>query len=86
MTQAQDFIPTPSAIYTNNRQLDAEDKVDQIRHLALIGIAANDSNMNVAHLDDAMCSLFEVIIRLAQEVNSELEMHPRHKRSVGLSD
>ncbi len=77
MTHAQDFTPPAAPIYNNNRPLDAEDKVAQIRHLAVIGIAATDSNLNVAHLDDAMRSLFEVIIRLAEEVNSEIEMHSR---------
>jgi hypothetical protein len=63
----------PALIYTNNRPLSPGDKATQIRHLALIGIAASDSVNNVKGIDSAFESLFEVIARLADEVQCELE-------------
>lgn len=82
MTQAQVFMPKASAIYTNDRIVDAEDKSTQLRHLALIGLAAADSNMNIKHIDCAFQSLFEVIARLAEEVTEEVAyMKVQLKRS-----
>jgi hypothetical protein len=66
-----------SPIYTNGLPIGTEGKATQIRHLALIGIAAGDSVMNVKGLDGAMCSLFEVIARLAEEVEADLQSRPQ---------
>lgn len=63
-------------IYTNGLPIGPEGKATQIRHLALIGIAASDSVMNVKDLDCAMWSLFEVIARLAEEVEDDLQAKP----------
>ncbi len=65
-------VSSPSPIYSNGAGLDAEDKATQLRHLALIGLAAMDSNMNVLHLNEAMQGLFEVMHRLAGEVEEEV--------------
>ncbi len=62
----------PEPIYSNGRKLGPEDKAMQLRQLALIGLAASDSNMNLLHIDDAFPALFEVMHRLASEVEEEI--------------
>lgn len=68
----------PAPIYDKGSALETEDKAAQLRKLALIGIAATDSNMNLLHLDDAMQGLFEVMHRLAGEVEDEVAEMKRH--------
>ncbi len=69
---------TPSEIYASDRPIDPiDERIAQIRHLAIIGIAAIGSNMNMKNLDDAMFSLFEVIARLASEIEDEIDRKPR---------
>jgi hypothetical protein len=63
----------PLPIYSNGHEIDAEDKAIQLRHLALIGLAASDSRFNIKHLDTAYVSLFEVMAALADEVAQEVE-------------
>ena len=64
---------TPTPIYDTDHKVSAADKATQIRHLALIGIAASDTGNNLKDLDHAFESLFEVIAGLADEVHFELE-------------
>lgn len=71
-------MTAPAPIYDNGRALDTEDKAAQLRKLALIGIAATDSNMNLLHLDEAIQGLFEVMHRLAGEVEDEVAEMKRH--------
>ncbi len=51
----------------------SEDRAAQIRHLAIIGIASCQTTMNLPYLSDARASLFEVIHRLADEIEDQLE-------------
>lgn len=74
---------TPAPIHDNGRDLDAEDKAGQLRHLALIGIAATDTNMNLRNLNEAFQGLFAVMHRLADEVEEEVsEMKRLAKRAA----
>lgn len=59
-------------IYAKARPYSAEDRATQIRHLALIGIAAQGSADFVRDLHSAYHSLFEVIHRLGGEIEDEL--------------
>ena len=63
----------PAPIYTHGRNLSCEDRAAQLRKMATIGIAALDSNMNLAHLDDALQGLFEVMHRLSAEIEEEID-------------
>lgn len=51
----------------------SEDRATQIRHLAMIGLASCHAEMNLPYLNDARATLFEVIHRLADEINDQLE-------------
>lgn len=74
---------TPAPIYaTGSAAADTEDKAAQLRQLALIGIAALGTTMNLKHLDDAMLGLFEVMHRLAGEVEEEVEEMKRLARQA----
>jgi hypothetical protein len=65
-------IPVP--IYANgSAATDTESKAAQLRQLALIGIAATDTAMNLNNLEGAFQGLFEVMHRLAGEVEEEVE-------------
>ena len=59
---------SPSRIYETSAEYRPEDGAAQLRNLAIIGIAASETVMNVCGKDDAMISLFEVMARLAEEV------------------
>jgi hypothetical protein len=72
----------PEPIYANGRKLEPEDKAGQLRQLALIGLAARDSNMNLMHIDEAFQGLFEVMHRLAGEVEEEIAEMQRVSRRV----
>ena len=73
----------PAPIYAHGGVLETEDKAAQLRKLALIGIAASDTAMNRLHLDDAFQGLFEVMHRLAGEVEEEVsEMKRLAKRAA----
>jgi hypothetical protein len=67
------MIAPPSPIYTNSLPIGAEERAFQLQHLALIGLAATDSNLEVRNLDGAMGSLFEVMARLAEELAGDVE-------------
>jgi hypothetical protein len=69
----QKSVAAPAPIYAHGRNLDTQDKAAQLRKLALVGIAATDSTMNLLHLDDALQGLFEVMHRLAGEVEEEVD-------------
>lgn len=58
-------------LYTGARPFCAEDRATQIRHLSLIGIAAQGSDSFLRDLPAAYHSLFEVIHRLAGEIEGE---------------
>lgn len=60
-------------IYQTDFIVGPQDKAAQIRHLARIGIAATATNANVRDLHTSLASLFEVMFRLAEEVEAELE-------------
>jgi len=62
-----------SIIYDHDQPLSAEDRAKQIHHLALIGIAWSDSVWNVRRINDCYRSLFEVIARLAHEIEDDLD-------------
>lgn len=62
-----------SIIYDHDQPLSAEDRATQIRHLALIGIAGSDSIWKVRRINDCYRSLFEVIARLAHEIEDDLD-------------
>lgn len=66
-------IAAPTPIYTHGRALGCDDRAAHFRKLATVGIAALDSNMNLAHLDDALQGLFEVMHRLAGEIEDEID-------------
>jgi hypothetical protein len=85
MTQACDCPPPPSPIYVSGRSVSTEDKACQLRHLALIGLAASDTSLGVAHLDSAFGSLFEVMARLAEEVSYDLDLAATTERNARAS-
>lgn len=60
-------------IYATSRPMEPYDRATQIRHLALIGLAATATDANLRDHAPAFCSLFEVIHRLADELEDELE-------------
>ncbi|OJH43019.1 hypothetical protein IE00_19235 [Paracoccus sp. SM22M-07] len=51
----------------------SEERAGQIRHLSMIGIASCRTTMDLPYLDDALAALFEVIHRLADEIEDQLE-------------
>lgn len=64
---------TPAPIYANgSAATETEDKAAQLRKLALIGIAAADTSTNLKYLDEAIQGFFEVMHRLASEVEEEV--------------
>lgn len=60
-------------IYVSARPMSPADRASQIRHLALIGLAATGSELNLRDHAPAFVSLFEVIHRLADELEDEME-------------
>lgn len=60
-------------LYDTDDAFSIGDRCAQIRHLAMIGLAANASIYNVRNLADARISLFEVIHRLSDELEDEIE-------------
>lgn len=70
----QAIAGSPAPIYaTGSAATETDDKAAQLRKLALIGIAATDTNMNLQNLEAAFQGLFEVMHRLAGEVEEEVE-------------
>lgn len=70
-------------IYDHDDPLDTQDRARQIRHLAVLGIASGDSIWKVRQLKDAYRSLFEVIARLADEIEDDLDRQAELKRKGG---
>lgn len=66
-------VHSDAMIYDVGRRRDAYDFAIQIRHLACVGIAAQESGRNIRHLPDALSSLLEVIAQLAHQVECEIE-------------
>lgn len=60
-------------LYDTDVAFSIADRCAQIRHLAMIGLAANVSIYNVRGMEDARISLFEVIHRLSDELGDEIE-------------
>jgi len=58
---------TDSTIYAVDRDSSYIDRLYQIIHLAKVGAASTDTALNLEHMDDSQCVLFEVIHRLASE-------------------
>ena len=58
---------TTDTMYATHRSQDVTDYLDQIINLSKLGAASTDTALNIRNLDDAQCSLFEVIHRLASE-------------------
>lgn len=61
------------ALYTHGQPLCPEDRTNQIRHLAKVGLAATSSNLGLRHMDVSLQALFEVIYRLADELEDCLD-------------
>lgn len=61
-------MKAPYNPYASDVTLSVEDRVTQIRHLAVIGLAATNSTWNIRRPLDCFVSLFEVIARLADEI------------------
>lgn len=59
--------------YNHQNPVAIADRAEQIRHLALISLAACGSEYNVRDLPRAYVSLFEVIARLARDIEEEAE-------------
>lgn len=73
--------PKPAPIYANgSAAAETEDKAAQLRKLALIGLAAADTSMNLKYLDEAFQGLFEVMHRLAGEIEEEVDEMKRLAR------
>jgi len=70
-------------IYECAHELDSQDRATQIRHLALLGIASSESAWKVRGLNHAYRSLFEVIARLTDEIEDDLELQAELKRKGG---
>ncbi len=62
----------PPAYLTGHLRQTPEGMAGQLRHLAKIGLAANDSNLNIEHMDASFEALFEVMHRLAFDLETEL--------------
>lgn len=56
-----------ATIYNVDRTRDHLDRLYDIINLATVGAASTETNLNIAHLDDAQRCLFELIYRLASE-------------------
>lgn len=70
-------VRKPVPIYGYDRPLTAEDRAAQIRGLSIIGLASTSSSYNLCHYDIALVAVFEVIARLADEIEGELaDMKP----------
>lgn len=65
-------VRKPAPIYGYDRPLTAEDRASQIRGLSILGLASTDSSYNLCHYNLALVSVFEVIARLADEIEGEL--------------
>ena len=68
-------VRTPVPIYGYDHPLTAEDRAAQIRGLSIIGLASTSSAFSFCNFDVALGSLFEVIARLADEIEGELADH-----------
>lgn len=66
-------VRKPFPVYNSGHELDISDRTAQIRHLALIGIAARSGGDTIRDMGAAYVSLFEVIARLADEVDGEID-------------
>lgn len=62
-----------SRIYDCGAIMKAQDRATQIRHLALIGLAGSDSVYPIKDIKAAYVSLFEVIARLADEIEDTFD-------------
>lgn len=62
---------TPYTPYASANGLSLEDRATQIRHLSVIGLAATESAWNIRDTRRCFVSLFEVIARLADEIENE---------------
>lgn len=60
-------------IYEGGAVMTAQDRATQIRHLALIGLAGSDSVYPIKDISAAYVSLFEVIARLADEIEDSFD-------------
>jgi hypothetical protein len=79
-------LHTPAPIYTNgSAATDTESKAAQLRQMALIGIAATETAMNLKNLEAAFQGLFEVMHRLAGEVEEEVEEMKRLAKKVAVT-
>lgn len=61
----------PYQVYNVPEILTTAAKATQVRHLAVIGLAARNSIWNLRDIDEACISLFEVIAQLAHEIEYE---------------
>lgn len=61
------------AIYPESKPLGLTVRAGQIRNLAKIGIASTGSDFELGHMEDAFKVLFEVIHRLADELEDRLD-------------
>jgi hypothetical protein len=49
------------------------EKAGQLRHLCRIGLAATDTNAVLDHMENSFEALFEVMHRLADEIENEVD-------------
>lgn len=61
----------PYTPYASDSGLTLEDRATQIRHLSVIGLAATESAWNIRDAKRCFVSPFEVIARLADEIEDE---------------
>ena len=66
-------MSAPYLPYAGAAPLSVEDRAAQIRHLSTIGLAATNSAWNITDPNSCFVSLFEVIARLANEIEEELD-------------
>lgn len=76
---------SPYQITDIDRPLGVCDRATQIRHLAIMGFAARESVWNAKDLNEAYLSLFEVIARLAAEIEDETKEEPT-PRATGMRE
>ncbi|MBC9245161.1 hypothetical protein H4P12_00170 [Paracoccus sp. 11-3] len=60
-------------MYDGSVSIGVDEKAAQIRHLAAIGVAASDTAYNIRNFSTCYISLFEVIARLAHEIEDEVD-------------
>ena len=66
-----------TSIYAREVEPDHISKLYNIINLSKAGAAASDSSLNIPHMKDALCAVFEQIHVLASEAVDIAESQPR---------